>query len=408
MVLLREAREESDAGLVAECRKGDPSAFDELVRRYKDRIYHVVYRFLGNHEDAQDVCQEVFVRAYRGIEGYRGRAKVYTWLYSIAANLARNRLRDGSRRGRNMGTSFEAIEEQAPVRQGDATTSRDYDGRVSETNENEAAALAAITPPSGKAAAFFDLDKTILAKSSSLAFAKPFYEGGLLGRSDVMRSAYAQFVYMLSGATHDQMDKMRAYMSALVSGWDVAKVKQIVADTIDSIVDPIVYEEAMELIRTHQELGRDVIVISSSGNEVVEPIGERLGVDLAIGTQVAVEDGHYTGEIIFYAYGEGKAVAMRELAEERGYDLADSYAYTDSLTDLPMLEAVGHPIATNPESELREVAEDRGWPILTFRKPVAMQTPLETPEGRRAAAAAVGGAVALGLAWYAGRRSARP
>ena len=114
MVLLREARKESDAGLVAECRKGDPSAFDELVRRYKDRIYHVVYRFLGNHEDAQDVCQEVFVRAYRGIEGYRGRAQVYTWLYSIAANLARNRLRDGSRRGRNMGTSFEAIEEQAP------------------------------------------------------------------------------------------------------------------------------------------------------------------------------------------------------------------------------------------------------------------------------------------------------
>jgi len=114
VVLLREAREESDAGLVAECRKGDPSAFDELVRRYKDRIYHVVYRFLGNHEDAQDVCQEVFVRAYRGIDGYRGRAKVYTWLYSIAANLARNRLRDGSRKGRNMGTSFEAIEEAAP------------------------------------------------------------------------------------------------------------------------------------------------------------------------------------------------------------------------------------------------------------------------------------------------------
>lgn len=123
---------------------------------------------------------------------------------------------------------------------------------------------------------------------------------------------------------------------------------------------------------------------------------------------MAIEDGRYTGEIIFYAYGEGKAEAMLELAAERGYDLAQSYAYTDSLTDLPMLEVVGHPVATNPEHELREVAEERDWPVIEFVKPVAMQSPLETPGGRRAAAAAVGGAVALGLAWYAGRRSARP
>ncbi len=275
-------------------------------------------------------------------------------------------------------------------------------------DRGSAPSSAEIVPPTGKAAAFFDLDKTILAKSSSLAFAKPFYEGGLIDRGDVVKSAYAQFVYLVSGATHDQMDRMRAYLSALSSGWEVDKVKQIVAETLDSIVDPIVYEEAIDLIRQHQESGRDVIIISSSGNEVVEPIGERLGVDLAIGTQMAVADGRYTGEILFYAYGEGKAQAMGELAEERGYDLAQSYAYTDSLTDLPMLEVVGHPIATNPEAELRKIAEERHWPIVEFRKPVAMQSPLETPSGRRAAAAAVGGAVALGLAWYAGRRSTRP
>lgn len=115
MVLLKEARGHSDQGLVEECRKGDSSAFDELVRRYKDRIYCVVYRFLGNHEDAMDVSQEVFVRAYRGIREFQGKAKLYTWLYSIAANMARNRLRDGSRRGRNKGTSLEALEERAPV-----------------------------------------------------------------------------------------------------------------------------------------------------------------------------------------------------------------------------------------------------------------------------------------------------
>ncbi len=118
MVLLREARARSDAGLVEECRSGDLTAFDELVRRYKDRVYNVVYRFLGNREDALDVSQETFVRAYRGIVEFRGRATVcrtetncgvYTWLYSIAANLARNRLRDGGRRGRDKGASLETL-----------------------------------------------------------------------------------------------------------------------------------------------------------------------------------------------------------------------------------------------------------------------------------------------------------
>lgn len=116
MVLLREARKCSDEGLVDECRRGDMSAFDELVRRYKDRVYNVIYRFVGNHEDALDISQEVFVRAYRGIEEFRGSAKVYTWLYSIAANLARNRLRDAGRKGRNLGTSLEALAESGAAK----------------------------------------------------------------------------------------------------------------------------------------------------------------------------------------------------------------------------------------------------------------------------------------------------
>lgn len=255
-------------------------------------------------------------------------------------------------------------------------------------------------------AAFFDLDKTILAKSSTLAFTRKFYEGGLIGRPDAVKAAYAQFVYLLSGADHDQMEQMREYLSRLVTGWEVARVNEIVAETIDEIVDPIVYDEALQLMAEHRAAGRDVIIISSSGTEVVEPVGDRLGVDLAIGTQLAIEDGHYTGEILFYAYGEGKADAMRALAVERGYDLAECYSYTDSYTDLPMLEIVGHPVATNPDGELRRIARERDWPILDFSKPVAMRTPLETKEGRTKAAVAIGATVALGLAWYAGRRSA--
>ena len=261
--------------------------------------------------------------------------------------------------------------------------------------------------PAQRAAAFFDLDKTILAKSSSFAFARPFYKEGLIGRSDVVRSAYAQFVYLASGADHDQMETMREYMSKLVSGWNVDHVQQIVGETLDDIVDPMVFEEAVELIAEHKAAGRDVIIISSSGTDIVEPIGARLGVDLAIGTQVAIEDGEYTGEILFYAYGEGKAEAMRSLAEERGYDLGQSYAYSDSHTDLPMLEAVGHPVAVNPDTELRKVAVDRDWPIRDFRKPVAMR---EQQAKRSAIAAGAGVAlasVALGITWYARRRGSR-
>jgi HAD superfamily hydrolase (TIGR01490 family) len=258
-----------------------------------------------------------------------------------------------------------------------------------------------------RAAAFFDLDKTILAKSSSFAFARPFYKEGLIGRSDVIRSAYAQFVYLASGADHDQMETMREYMSKLVTGWDADKVQAIVGETLDEIVDPMVYEEAVQLIAEHKAAGRDVIIISSSGTDIVEPIGERLGVDLAIGTQVAIEDGEYTGEILFYAYGEGKAEAMRSLADERGYDLAACYSYSDSHTDLPMLDVVGHPVAVNPDSELRRIAEERDWPILDFAKPVAMR---EQATKRQAVAAGAGvaiGAVALGITWYARRRGAR-
>jgi RNA polymerase sigma-70 factor (ECF subfamily) len=112
--LLKETTEHPDVALVTECQNGNPAAFEELVRRYKDRVYNVVYRFLGNHEDAEDVALEVFVRAHQGIRGFRGSARLYTWLYSIAGNLARNKLRDSGRKGRNKGASLEELQERAP------------------------------------------------------------------------------------------------------------------------------------------------------------------------------------------------------------------------------------------------------------------------------------------------------
>lgn len=290
-----------------------------------------------------------------------------------------------------------------PTRLPGAATSAGYRVHVNDVGQ----ATEGHPESDGRAAAFFDLDKTILAKSSSFVFAKPFYKEGLIGRSDVIRSAYAQFVYLMSGADHDQMESMRVYMSQLVNGWNVDQVQAIVGETLDDIVDPIVFEEAVELMRSHQAAGRDVIIISSSGTEIVEPIGARLGADLAIGTQVAVEDGQYTGEILFYAYGEGKAEAMRSLAEERGYDLAASYSYSDSHTDLPMLEVVGHPVAVNPDAELRRIAAERHWPVMDFAKPTAMKAQADRRQAVAAGSAVAIGAVALGLTWYARRRGAR-
>ena len=254
------------------------------------------------------------------------------------------------------------------------------------------------------AAAFFDLDKTIIAKSSTLAFSRPFQAGGLISRRAVLRSAYAQFMYLVGGADHDQMEKLRQFMSQLCAGWDVQVVRDIVAETLHDIVDPLVYEEAVELIEMHHLAGREVVIVSASGTEVVEPIGELLGADSVIATRLEVEDGKYTGEIATYMYAEEKALAIRELATAKGWELDDCFAYSDSVTDVPMLEAVGHPHAVNPDKELRRQAVERGWPVLVFDKPVALRSRMSVPSRPTLAALAVGGVVAVGGVLWAGAR----
>ena len=251
-------------------------------------------------------------------------------------------------------------------------------------------------------AAFFDLDKTIIAKSSTLAFSKPFQAGGLISRRAVLRSAYAQFLYLVGGADHDQMEKLRQFMSQLCKGWDVATVNEIVAETLHHVVDPIVYDEAVALIEEHRAAGRDIVIVSASGTEVVEPIGELLGADTVVATRMEGEDGCYTGEIETYVYAEQKAVEILELAERRGYDLDACYAYSDSITDVPMLEAVGHPFVVNPDKELRRTATEREWPVLVFMRPVALRGRVRVRP--TLAALAVGGAVAVGGVVWAGRR----
>jgi RNA polymerase sigma-70 factor, ECF subfamily len=137
VVLLKEAPEPTDAGLVDDCLRGNAAAFDELVRRYKDRVYNVVYRYVGNHEDALDLSQEVFIRAYRGLKKYRRQATWYTWLFSIAANVARNRVRDSHRKGRDKGMSLEKLHDEAPALAQTAAASAQTPRSLAEQRELE-------------------------------------------------------------------------------------------------------------------------------------------------------------------------------------------------------------------------------------------------------------------------------
>ena len=218
-------------------------------------------------------------------------------------------------------------------------------------------------------AAFFDLDKTLVSRSSTLAFTRPFYRDGLISRTAMIRGAFAQAVFKRAGADHERMERIRIQASQLCRGWPADRVREIVRTNLDEIIVPHLYTEARSLVSGHHAAGRDVIVVSASGHEVVDPIAALLGADTVIATQMVIADGRYTGDVAFYAYGDAKAAKIRELAAERGYRLADSYAYSDSITDLPMLESVGHPAAVNPDRALRRVAAARGWPVLSFPAP---------------------------------------
>lgn len=249
----------------------------------------------------------------------------------------------------------------------------------------------------GRAAAFFDLDKTIIASSSALAFSKPLRREGLINRRAALKSAYAQLMFSLAGADANKTERLRAQISALCAGWDVAQVRGIVNETLHDVVDPLIYADAVALIAEHKAEGRDVVVLSATGEEVVEPVAELLGATRSFATRMEIVDGCYSGKVEFYCYGENKALAAARMARAYGYDLGQSYAYTDSSTDLPLLEAVGYPHAVNPDRALRKVAGERDWPVLTFTGTVSLRSKLAPA----ATAVAVGmGAVAAGATWY--------
>ena len=257
-------------------------------------------------------------------------------------------------------------------------------------------------------AAFFDLDKTVIAKASMVAFSGPLHRAGMLSRRLMLRAAWGQLVYAQVGASPEKLEKLRESVLQLTAGWDQAAIAEIVRETLTDVIEPLVFDEALDRIRAHQSWGHKVFIVSASPEEVVAPIAQLLGVDEAIATRAELdEEGRYSGRTERYVYAEEKAVAIAEVAERDGLDLDHCWAYSDSATDVPMLSAVGHPVAVNPDRELARVAAERGWLVERFRLEVPLRDRVPMPAPKQAAAMS-GGAVAaaaLGVgAWWIWRR----
>jgi len=218
-----------------------------------------------------------------------------------------------------------------------------------------------------RGAAFFDLDRTLLRRSSALALAGPFRRRGLISRRALMRAALWQALFVARGASGEAVRRAAEEGLAVLRGMTPVELQELVADALEPVLRPLVYREPVDLAAGHRERGEPVYIVSAALQEIVDALARDLGFDGAIGTVAEVVDGRYTGRTLRARHAAGKAEAVRELAEREGLELAASTAYSDSHTDLPFLEAVGNPVAVNPDRRLRRIAAERGWPVLRFR-----------------------------------------
>ena len=216
------------------------------------------------------------------------------------------------------------------------------------------------------AAAFFDLDRTLLRRSSALALAGSFRERGLISRRQLAKAALWQMLFVARGASHAAVRAAAEDGLRVLEGTTPEEMQALVAEALEPVLRPLVYAEPLRLAARHRERGERVYVVSATLQEIVQAIADDLGLDGALGTECEVRDGRYTGRPVRALHAENKAARLRELAAEEGLELADCTAYSDSHTDVPFLEAVGHPVAVNPDRRLRAVAAERGWPVLEF------------------------------------------
>ena len=252
----------------------------------------------------------------------------------------------------------------------------------------------------GRAAAFFDLDRTLLRRSSTLALAGSFRQYGVIGHVDLAKAAFWQLLFVARGAGAETVRKAAEDGLMLLKGFTPEQMRELVAGAMEDVLRPLVFAEPIRLLDRHRERGEPVYIVSAALQEIVDAIAADLGFDGALGTICEVEGGAYTGRSIRSLHGGHKAAALVELAEREGFDLARCTAYSDSHTDLPFLEAVGSPVAVNPDRELAQVAAERGWEVLAFSERLHPAAP------RRVSPVVAALPLALGAAIWAVRRRA--
>jgi HAD superfamily hydrolase (TIGR01490 family) len=219
-----------------------------------------------------------------------------------------------------------------------------------------------------RAAAIFDLDKTLMAGSSGMQFARIANRHGIVGRRQLASWAVEHLRYRLRGTTDARTVEVLRVARDLITGVPVRSLERMNPEVMAAIL-PRIYPQMLEEVYAHQDAGRATFIVSAAGNGTVESLAHVLGMEAGIGTRYEVADGAFTGRFEGpFVYGPGKVEAMETFAAEHGIDLETSYAYSDSLSDLPMLRAVGNPVAVNPDPPLAQIAREEGWRTMRFER----------------------------------------
>ena len=220
-----------------------------------------------------------------------------------------------------------------------------------------------------RGAAFFDLDKTLIAGSSGMQFARVATRQGIVSRRQLASWGFEHLRYRLRGTTDERTAEVLRVARDLISGVPAKTIERMGPEVMAAIL-PRVYPQMLAEVHAHQDAGRPTFIVSAAGNDVVESLAAVLGMEGGIGTRYEVDsEGNFSGRLDGpFVYGPGKVEAMQAFAERHEIDLDASYAYSDSLSDLPMLRAVGHPVAVNPDPPLAELARHEGWQTLRFER----------------------------------------
>jgi HAD superfamily hydrolase (TIGR01490 family) len=246
------------------------------------------------------------------------------------------------------------------------------------------------------AAAFFDLDKTLMEGSSAIHFGRAAYRQGLVNRRQLVKDAWANIRFRLRGSTDEETDVLRERILDAIAGHRVVDLARLSPEVLSGIL-PRVYPQMLEVAWRHQDEGRRIYIVTAASQELADMLARVLLFDRGIGFRSERRDGYYTGKPDGpFTYREGKAQAIRELAQREGYDLSECWAYSDSESDLPMLRCVGHPVAVNPDAELLRIAREQGWQVMTFDR-LRRRLRIAAAAGLVAAVAAAAGRISAQL-----------